>query len=398
MPIVIPQRCNPLFCSGIFHAILAVAPTAARAVASFEARRRAKMTSIFYPLPTCHHDVMISLNPRTGAMPLLMRTGGIGMHRIGLPMALLLGVFSLPPADAVAQDHVPQVESRAETLPDDFHGKVSYFGNYSGTLSTWKADDARHPPIYCKEGGRGCGGRVGGSLQVDLEFQGVIVRGSFRGSGGLHDSGLIGRRQGSFCRLFDLTDGSVWIGKCDGSGFKGEVHSVPNAPTQLSTVFEAVGTSTIDYTERDRRRQEAIDTQRNIDFLHNIIASGTLVDDRVIASIKLDSYTWPYDRLIQSSVVIARRGRPRRGAYEIQAVFDLQGGGRGFAKAQIVNDSIACLEFWDHPGKCRAVNQPPPINISAYDDPPRTSFVMPKELIIPRGADDLPDRMTSATN
>lgn len=321
--------------------------------------------------------------------------GRPAVFRVSLPVALLLALVAMQPAPSGAQDRAPPTAAYSEGLPEDFHGKVSYFGNYSGTQSTWKAEDGRRPSLDCKEGA-GCGNRIGGSLQIDLEFDGVVVRGSFRGSGGLHDSGLIGRRQGGSCRLFDLTDGSVWIGKCDSSGFKGEVHSVPNAASQLSVAFEAVGTRTNDYAERDRLRREALQAQRRIEFLRSVIAGSAPLDERVLSSIELDSYSWPYDKLRPQTMSITRRGRPRGGTYEVQ--FELAGGGRGWAHAQIANGSVSCIEFWDYPGKCRAVNQPPPIDIDAgYEDPARTSFRTLKELVIPRAAYDLGGPLQIAT-
>ncbi|WP_374146368.1 hypothetical protein [Sphingomonas sp. 28-63-12] len=308
------------------------------------------------------------------------------MFRMGLSATLLFSAFSLLPGAANAQQSSYKSAPGADGLPDDFHGKVSYFGNHSGEVIIERSGEARKGAGDCQRPDHRCPTRIGGSLQVDLEYDGLVVRGSFRGSGGLHDSGLIGRRQGAQCRLFDLTDGSVWSGHCDRDGFVGTVKSVPGAATQISLSVEVVGTKVNDYAERDRRRRDALLTQRRIEFLRSVIASNARIDDRLLAAVELDAYSWTYDKLRPETLTIVRHGKARSGRYQIDVEFDLVAGGRGWAHAQIDRDSVACIEFWDVPGQCRAINQPPAlIDPDPYvDDTPLSSFTMPKWLPIPR--------------
>ncbi len=308
------------------------------------------------------------------------------MFRMSFFATLFLSAMALVGGPAMAQQKTYLPADRTDSLPDDFRGKVSYFGNHSGEIIATRTGDARKPTSDCNRPDQRCPARIGGSLQVDLEFDGVVVRGSFRGSGGLRDSGLIGRRQGAQCRLFDLTDGSVWAGHCDREGFVGTVKSVAGSATQLSLTFETVGTKTNDYAERERQRNLALAAARRIEFLRSIIASDDSVDDRVLASIELDSYSWSYDRLRPETLTITRRTKLRRGIYVVEVEFDLDSGKKGWAHAQIDRDAIACIEFWDYPGKCRAVKLPTPPSPQGNDrdDSQQSSFLTPPPLIIPR--------------
>ena len=313
------------------------------------------------------------------------------MLRISFVAALFISALTLVSAPAAARPGDDASANRADGLSDNFHGKVSYFGNHSGELVAARTGDAHKPSRDCLRPNQRCPVRVGGSLQVDLEFDGVVVRGSFRGSGGLRDSGLIGRRQGSQCRLFDLTDGSVWSGQCNREGFVGTVKSVGGAANQLTLSFETVATKTNDYAERARQRLAALQAARRIEFLRSVIASTDSVDDRVLASVELDSYGWTYDRLRPETMTITRRTKLRRGTYQVEVEFELLGGKKGWAIARIARDIIVCIEFWDYPGKCRAVKLPTPPAVPRDDGPEgedgqHSFFMMPPLPAIPRAA------------
>lgn len=302
-------------------------------------------------------------------------------------LSLVSLIFLPQPAAAQAVDY--KSADSANALPTDFRGKISYFGNHSGEVITTRTGEARKPTTDCPRPDQRCPTRIGGSLQVDLEFDGDVVRGSFRGSGGLRDSGLIGRRHGSQCRLFDLTDGSVWSGQCSREGFAGTVKSVGGAASQISLTFEVVGTKTTDYAERERRRLQALQTARRIEYLRSVALSTDPIDDRVLASIELDSIGWTYERLRPETLTIARRTKPKRGRYEIDVEFELLGGSKGWAHVQIDREAIDCIEFWDYPGKCRAIKLPTPPAIDTgekADDGYQSTFLMPPPLTIPRSA------------
>lgn len=310
------------------------------------------------------------------------------MIRVILGVVLALAAFSTP---ALAQGGNGGTDATA--LPSEFHGKVSYFGNHSGEVkSTRTIRDG--PKRDCPRPDGGCPERIGGSLEIELEFDGEIVKGSFRGTGGLRESGLIGRRIGSTCRLYDLTDGSVWAGRCDSEAFTGTVKSVPNSAVQVSVSFEAVGTKVRDYSEWERRRREAIARKRRYDQLQATLAGNGPIETRFAAAIELDSYGWQYDRLRPGTIRNVTRTKARRGAYLVSGEFALESGGSGWARAQIENEMIVCVEYWDIPGVCKplAPPQPPP---EPEDRPPTETtsnrWILPKT--IPADGDVQPTQL-----
>ena len=298
----------------------------------------------------------------------------MAMFRFCFCVTLLLSSLLLVSMSAAAQSTSHTVSHGANSLPDNFHGKVSYFGNHSGERVGALSGDSNKPVPGCLRADRRCPIRIGGSLQVELEFDGDLVRGSFRGSGGLNASGLIGRRQGVQCKLFDQTDGSVWAGRCDRDGFAGTVKSVPNAPAQLSLEFQVVGTKFVDDDERNRRKAREL----NIEFLRRQIASDDPIEKRLIALVELEAYGWMSYDVIRESIEPDRRNRPN--SKKIVVHFDLAGGGKGQAEAEIDRGVIKYVAFYfpdlGHRRKTRILTLP--TDPDDYgDDDRQSSFVKP---------------------
>jgi len=303
------------------------------------------------------------------------------MTRISLCGAALFAALSFA-AVAQAQPQ-PQViglpvSQPGDVLPPDFRGTVRYFGNHSGEVAVLRStgDQPRKRNTDCPRPDEGCPDPIGGSLEIVLEFDGDVVHGEFRGTGGLRDSQLIGRRQGAECRLFDVTDGSVWAGRCDEQAFIGSAQSVANAPIQVRLAFETVGTRTVDYAERERRRREAILRRRRIEALTAQIDSNAPIEERFAAAIELDSYAWQYDAIQPGSIGGIDRGREKNDRFQIYGEFALKSGGTGWARATVDHGNIACIEFWDVPGVCRAVRRPPPPPMPE-DEPEAGAFLLP---------------------
>lgn len=276
---------------------------------------------------------------------------------------------------AFAQNGIAVGEPSA--LPPDFHGKISYFGNHSGevvsvlTMRGGPKKDCPRPDHRCPE-------RIGGSLEVELEIDGDIVKGNFRGTGGIRDSALIGRRIGAQCHLYDLADGSVWSGRCDAQSFSGSVKSVANAQVQVALSFDAVGTRTRDYSEWERRRREAILRRRHYQVLQAQLNGNAPIEIRFAAALELDSLGWPFDTYRPGSLTDIRRTKPKRGAYDVTGAFALQGGGNGWARAHVENETISCIELWDIPGVCRPLNIPgPPPEPEDHPPADATSWTLP---------------------
>ncbi len=298
------------------------------------------------------------------------------MIRLLLSATLAIAAFSTP---ALAQNSngIAVGEPNGNALPPDFRGRISYFGNHSGeviavlTMRGGPKKDCPRPDHRCPE-------RIGGSLEVELEFDGDIVKGNFRGTGGIRDSQLIGRRIGSQCRLYDLADGSVWSGRCDTQSFSGSVKSVPNAQVQVALSFDAVGTRTRDYSEWERRRREAILRRRHYQVLQAQLAGNAPIEVRFAAALELDSYGWAFDRYRPGSLTDIRRTKTKHGMYDITGGFTLDGGGTGWARAHVENEQIVCIELWDVPGVCRPLNIPgPPPEPESQPPADATSWILP---------------------
>lgn len=300
------------------------------------------------------------------------------MIRVCLSAALLAAAWSVP---AVAQGN-DLGSAQAEALPPDFRGKVQYFGNHSGEVRSVRTIRGG-PRKDCPRPDQGCPERVGGSLEVELEYDGDIVKGSFRGTGGLRESALIGRRVGSQCRLYDLTDGSVWSGRCDGESFLGSVKSVPNAAVQIAISFEAVGTRVRDFSEWQRRRREAILRKRRYEILQAQLAGNGPIETRFAAAIELDSFNWYFDRLRPNTIRNITKTKPKRGFYQVSGEFSLESGAAGWARANIENEVIACVEYWDVPGVCRPLSATPPPP-EPENEPPAdadAAWLLPREAL-----------------
>jgi hypothetical protein len=298
------------------------------------------------------------------------------MFRMILGAMLALAAWSTP-AFAQNSNGIAVGEPNGSGLPADFRGRISYFGNHSGevvsvlTMRGGPKKDCPRPDHRCPE-------RIGGSLEVELEFDGDIVKGTFRGTGGIRDSNLIGRRVGASCRLYDLADGSVWSGRCDSFSFSGSVASVPNSQVQVALKFDAVGTKTRDYSEWDRRRREAILARRHYMVLQAQLKGNAPIETRFAAAVELDSYNWPFEQFRPGSLTDIRRTKTKRGVYDISGSFQLAGGGSGWARAHVVDEDISCIELWDMQGVCRPLNIPGPPPEPDRDPPAdSTSWVLP---------------------
>jgi hypothetical protein len=297
------------------------------------------------------------------------------MFRMFLAATLLM-ILWIAPSLAQGPSHNPATVDPAAALPDDFRGRISYFGNHSGevistlTISGGPKKDCPRPDKRCPE-------RIGGSLEVELEFDGDIVKGSFRGTGGLRDSTLIGRRVGQQCRLYDLTDGSVWQGRCDAQGFQGGVKSVPNAQVQIALNFESVGTRVRDYSEWERRRRAQWLRKRHYEMLRAQYEGNGPIELRFAAGVELESFGWGLDRFRPGSMTNIRRTKAKRGVYDVSGDFTLESGAKGWARGRVEDEQIVCLEYWDVPGVCRKVSLPAPPPEPEKEPPVETSWLIP---------------------
>ena len=176
------------------------------------------------------------------------------------------------------------------------------------------------------------------------------MKGSYRGTGGLRDGALIGRRTGSICRLFDMRDGSVWSGRCDLESFTGRVKSVSNAATQIDLSFEALGTEMVDYVERDK---EAALKER-IAYLIPIAQGGGPLAPRMAALAELEGYATGRYTFVQDSLGPVELSRKSDGgrSYLAYATFATQASQSAWVRVKIERDALICVETSFAPGDC----------------------------------------------
>ena len=278
-----------------------------------------------------------------------------------LILAFSLAVMGIAPASA-------QVVTPAATggLPEDFQGKVQYFGNHSGEVVAIVPGTPRRTDTKCPKREGGCPELIGGSFQAELEFDGDIVKGKYRGTGGMRPSTLIGRRNGANCRLFDTTDGSVWSGRCDREAFIGTVRSVPNAPEQIDLAFETVGVNTVDFYARDRTREliAAYDRFGGIAFGD---AAG---ESRLDALLQLHGYFVDRDLAYRPGTLrnVERESDKKNSPiYSVYGDYTRLDGASAWARARFEYGRFVCLETSVEPGYCRVIDSIPP-TLDPVDD------------------------------
>jgi len=265
-------------------------------------------------------------------------------------LALSLVVLGVSPAAA-------QVATPASSggLPDDFQGKVQYFGNHSGEVRATVPGTPRRTETKCPKREGGCPELIGGSFQAELEFDGDIVRGQYRGTGGMRPSTLIGRRDGANCRLFDTTDGSVWSGRCDREAFIGTVRSVPNAPEQIELAFETVGVNTVDFYERDRKREliAAYDRFGGVAF------GDGAGEARLDAILQLQGYFVDPGQAYRPGTLrnVERESQKKNSPiYSVYGDYTRMDGASAWARARFEYDRFVCIETSVEPGYCRVID------------------------------------------
>lgn len=267
-------------------------------------------------------------------------------------LCLPLALVSLSSA-AVSQDAA--LVAPGDGFPEDFQGTVHYFGNNNGTVAVIGSVSSKKSDT-CPRPDGGCPKPIGGSLDVELEIQGAVVRGRYHGTGGLRDGELIGRRTGGMCRLFDKSDGSVWSGRCDRESFVGRVKSVTNAATQLDLTFEALGTDIIDFAERDRLNERIA----RIAYLTPIARGNGAIAARLAAIAELEGYSsklYEFAPETLGRIDLSRKADSGR-TFTAHAPFSTIDGRNGWIRAQIERDELMCVETSFAPGDCHPLMPP----------------------------------------
>ncbi len=285
------------------------------------------------------------------------------MIRICLSALLLAFAWATP---SLAQPVGGPSGEQIDPLPRDFHGVVRYFGNHSTSVKSIHTFGAG-PRANCPRPDGSCPERMGGSLQVELEFDGDVVHGSFVGTGGLRNSKLIGRREGAHCELFDAIDGSTWSGVCDRRNFAGTVTSVDNARVVVIIDFKTVRIDEDNFA--DRRDEHYAERVRQHDYnmyLAQWKDENSPPEDRISAILELTVFDNPVDPYRHGTMSPAVRRKDRFGTY-LEISYTRESNKPGWMRARIKehgglfggrSTTIECVYFWDNP-KCVPFSPPP---------------------------------------
>jgi hypothetical protein len=117
----------------------------------------------------------------------------------------------------------------SDSLPPDFRGTITYRGSHGALLD-------RGP----RRGTR----QYGGSLTIELTFEGNRVTGRFSGTGGINSGTMTGTRNGNHCRLIEARDGDVIEGECTRSRLSARARST--RANAMTASFEAQATRVVD--------------------------------------------------------------------------------------------------------------------------------------------------------
>lgn len=307
------------------------------------------------------------------------------MIRLCMSAMLLLMAWATP-SFAQAQQQAAAADP-ADALPAGFQGTVSYFGNHNGTVVS-SLTYSGGPKKDCPRPDHRCPERIGGSLEVTLEFDGEVVRGKFHGTGGLRDSQFLGRRIGAAdCQLYDRIDGAVWQGHCGAQLFRGSVVSPTNSAVQVDLFFQALGVSVFDYAEWYRDQREQVRRkQRYMALIDELQNNAPDERRRFEIGVELDSYGWDNHEMRAGSVRDFRVDKvSKRLGYDhtYTVTFDLRGGGTGQAIGHVRDRQLLCVEFdfgggRGPGGRCRALDRPPPPPDPARR-PPQSESLFPDE-------------------
>ena len=289
------------------------------------------------------------------------------MIRFCLLALLLIAGWTAP---AAAQYTDAAASEELKPLPPDFRGKIRYFGNHTGLVRS--IHTFRDGPFKdCVKPSKNCPEQIGGSLQVDLEFQGDIVHGVFRGTGGLRESRLVGRRIGAQCELYDPADGSTWSGICNRRNFNGQVTSVANALVKVDLKFTAVGIEVDDFSDLyDAWRAEVVRVQR-YDQLIAQWNGAESAETRFRTAVELSVYGWQLDPYVPGSMGPLTATDENSNTRTLYVEFATESGGRGWARAALAREKVSggwlagkkiwvikCIAFWDT-SQCVPFTPPP---------------------------------------
>lgn len=262
-------------------------------------------------------------------------------------------------AIAIAQTSEPN----GETISANFRGKVVYDGSYEGKRTT----PPRMPSNLSLGNLLGAAlssntEDVQGGTHFEIEYEGNLLKGSWRQQGVLAGSGtMTGTRNGSACQIV-TNEGVKFSAECSQTRFFARTAFSDARGRKYKGVIEANATSVVDYVERDRQiaikaeqdRRAAAEAAARYAALPSAGPALTQKFDRIVQA---DSQGWAFNRYDAGSLrnVKIVSGKAGVGTYVMRGEYTYNGGARGWVMAEMVGPKLSCIQFWDAVLGCRGL-------------------------------------------
>lgn len=266
--------------------------------------------------------------------------------RLLIPASL---VAALPASLPAQQYGGSQMSASSDTLPANFRGRITYQGTHEAVL---------------ERGSRRGSRQYGGSLTIELTFDGNAVSGRFSGTGGINNGTMSGTRNGSRCRLFEERAGDIVEGECTRTRFSAVARS-QGSRNSMAAAFEARATQLADARVEEEQRRiaaaEAAERARAAAAAYDALPSaGPALTRRLDGYVQTDARGWAYHRYDAGSLTNVKiiDGSVRSGNFVMQGYYTFNGGSRGWVMGKMAGGKLECIQFWNSVIGCRGLRTP----------------------------------------
>lgn len=261
--------------------------------------------------------------------------------------------------------------SSVDALPPEWRGRIRYSGTHEGYVQTASAmrDLSLEGAVRALNGQRR---QYGGTLEMDLTFDGRAVSGTVSGTGGISTSRLRGTREGSRCRL-TVDDVALLEAECTRAALTGISRNRSDSSDTMVMRIEARAISVVDAAEQERQqlaaaaaaetRRQAAQAERDRAEAADrariaALPAASAAQARLLAeAVRQDSGAWLVNEFDAGSMVNVRVAGRDGAATTLRGEYTFNGGRPGWVEARVTGGRIECLDYWDMSG-CAPVRTP----------------------------------------
>lgn len=266
---------------------------------------------------------------------------------------------------------------QGDMLPPDFRGEITYYGNYSGRLTT-RANRMRN--LSVAEALRSATSSrtlpLSGEYEITIRYDGAQITGNWASRSATGPNGasldprgtITGTRNGSTCTFNDpsAAGGPPGVAYCGRGRWEWANDNVFN-PQGHQVALRVLTSQTrfVDYAERERSR--AIEAENARIAAGEAAAryaalpdAGPTLTRRLDALVQTDSRGWAFNRYSSGSMrnVKIVSGRAGSGTYVMRGEYTYNGGQAGWVMAEMNGQNLSCIQFWDAVMGCRGLRTP----------------------------------------